>query len=109
MDQVVVDCRDDPVEAGDDVVVFGPGDAGEPTADDWAAACDTIAYEIVTRIGPRVPRRYVGEGTEAADGPESTHGAGDLAVGDAARVGDSGSGTDSGTDRGTDGDPGGDR
>lgn len=61
MDQVVIDCGDDPVAAGDDVIVFGPGDDGEPTADDWAQACDTIAYEIVTRIGPRVPRRYVGD------------------------------------------------
>ena len=71
MDQVVVDCGDDQVEAGDDVVVFGPGDAGEPTADDWAAACDTIAYEIVTRIGPRVPRRYVGGSAGSADSADS--------------------------------------
>jgi len=60
MDQVVVDCGDDPVNAGDPAVVFGPGDGGEPTAADWAGYCDTIHYEIVTRIGPRVPRRYVG-------------------------------------------------
>lgn len=60
MDQVVVDCGDDPVAAGDRAVVFGPGDAGEPTARDWADYCDTIDYEIVTRIGPRVPRRHVG-------------------------------------------------
>jgi alanine racemase len=59
MDQFVVDCGDDEVAAGDEVVVFGPGDAGEPTANEWAAACGTIGYEIVTRIGPRVPRRYV--------------------------------------------------
>ena len=65
MDQFVVDCGDDPVRAGDPVIIFGPGDDGEPTADDWAAACGTIGYEIVTRIGPRVPRRYVG-----ADGPQ---------------------------------------
>jgi alanine racemase len=60
IDQVVVDCGDDPVAAGAEVIVFGPGDQGEPTAEDWAQACDTIGYEIVTRIGPRVPRRYVG-------------------------------------------------
>ena len=60
MDQLVVDCGNDQVAAGADVIVFGPGDQGEPTADDWAAACDTINYEIVTRIGPRVPRRYLG-------------------------------------------------
>jgi alanine racemase len=60
MDQFVVDVGDTAVEAGDDVVVFGPGDAGGPTADDWAVATGTINYEIVTRIGPRVPRVYVG-------------------------------------------------
>jgi len=60
MDQVVVDVGDDAVHVGDDAVLFGPGDAGEPTADDWAAAVGTINYEIVTRVGARVPRRYVG-------------------------------------------------
>jgi alanine racemase len=60
MDQVVVDCGDDPVQAGDEVIVFGPGGDGEPTADDWAGYCDTINYEIVTRVAPRVTRRYVG-------------------------------------------------
>ncbi|MFE3607727.1 alanine racemase [Streptomyces goshikiensis] len=59
MDQFVVDLGpDDPVEAGDEAVLFGPGDGGEPTAEDWAQAADTIAYEIVTRIGGRVPRVY---------------------------------------------------
>ncbi|MGI8680949.1 MAG: alanine racemase [Mycobacteriales bacterium] len=60
MDQFVVDVGDDEVAAGDDVVLFGPGDAGEPTAQDWAEATGTISYEIVTRIGSRVPRTYVG-------------------------------------------------
>jgi alanine racemase len=61
MDQIVVDCGDDPVAAGDEAVLFGPGDRGEPLADDWAAAIGTINYEIVTRFGSqRVPRRYVG-------------------------------------------------
>jgi alanine racemase len=62
MDQIVVAVGDDPVAAGDVATVFGPGDAGEPTADDWAAVLDTINYEIVTRIGSRVPRTYVGAG-----------------------------------------------
>lgn len=61
MDQFVVDCGDQPVRAGDEVLLFGPGDAGEPTARDWADACGTIDYEIVTRIGPRTPRRYLGQ------------------------------------------------
>lgn len=63
MDQFVVDVEDDPVSPGDRVVLFGPGDDGEPTAQDWAEAIGTINYEIVTRVGPRVPRRYVGAET----------------------------------------------
>jgi len=47
------------VEPGEEVILFGPGDRGEPTAGEWAAWCDTIGYEIVTRIGTRVPRRYL--------------------------------------------------
>jgi alanine racemase len=61
MDQFVLDLGDDPVAEGDEVVLFGPGTSGEPTAQDWAEATGTIAYEIVTRIGARVPRHYVGE------------------------------------------------
>ncbi|RIK16942.1 MAG: alanine racemase [Acidobacteria bacterium] len=60
MDQFVVDVGDLPVTAGDEVVIFGPGDDGEPTAQDWADAAGTISYEIVTRFGPRVPRVHVG-------------------------------------------------
>ncbi|MEU0096756.1 alanine racemase C-terminal domain-containing protein [Kribbella sp. NPDC006257] len=59
MDQCVVNLEDDPAVAGDAVVLFGAGSAGEPTADDWADAAGTINYEIVTRLGARVPRRYV--------------------------------------------------
>lgn len=62
MDQFMVDVGDAPVREGDEVVLFGPGDRGEPTADDWAAAVGTINYEIVTRIGSsRVPKVYTGE------------------------------------------------
>ncbi|MEV6005481.1 alanine racemase [Streptomyces sp. NPDC051976] len=60
MDQFVVDLGGDTAEAGDEAVLFGPGDGGEPTAEDWARAAGTIAYEIVTRIGGRVPRVYTG-------------------------------------------------
>jgi alanine racemase len=60
MDQFVVDVGDDAVAAGDEVVLFGPGDGGEPTAQDWAAATGTISYEIVTRLGARVPRVHTG-------------------------------------------------
>jgi alanine racemase len=61
MDQVVVDLGDDPAAPGDEVVLFGTGDDGGPTAQDWAEATGTISYEIVSRIGPRVPRVYAGE------------------------------------------------
>ena len=60
MDQFVLDLGDDEAAVGDEVVLFGPGRSGEPTAQDWADATDTISYEIVSRIGPRVPRQYVG-------------------------------------------------
>jgi alanine racemase len=58
MDQFVLDVGDDEVAAGDEVVLFGPGDDGEPTAQDWAELLGTISYEIVTRVGARVPRSY---------------------------------------------------
>ncbi|MBS1699447.1 MAG: alanine racemase [Actinobacteria bacterium] len=59
MDQFVVDVGDDPVAVGDEAVLFGDPTLGVPAARDWADAADTIDYEIVTRIGPRVPRRSV--------------------------------------------------
>jgi alanine racemase len=62
MDQLVLDCGDDPVSPGDVAILFGSGAGGEPTADDWAAALDTINYEIVARMGSaRMPRVYDGE------------------------------------------------
>jgi alanine racemase len=59
MDQFVVDLDHDPAVPGDEVILFGPGTHGEPTAQDWAQACGTINYEIVTRIGGRLTRSYV--------------------------------------------------
>jgi alanine racemase len=60
MDQFVVDFGDEPVAAGDEVVLFGPGDDGEPTAQEWGEALGTISYDLVTGIGARVPRIYPG-------------------------------------------------
>ena len=57
MDQFVVDVGDDHVAVGDEVVLFGDPTLGAPAATDWANAAGTINYEIVTRIGHRVPRR----------------------------------------------------
>ncbi|WP_187414797.1 alanine racemase [Nonomuraea sp. PA05] len=59
MDQFMIDMGDDPLSAGDEVVLFGPGDGGEPTAQEWADTLGTITHEIVTRIGSRVPRVHV--------------------------------------------------
>ncbi|MEV6600239.1 alanine racemase [Actinoplanes sp. NPDC051346] len=58
MDQVVLDVGDLPVRAGEYAVMFGPGDDGEPTADDWAGWADTNPHEILTGVGARVSRRY---------------------------------------------------
>jgi len=61
MDQFVVEAPD--AKAGDDVVLFGDGSRGEPTATDWARWCSTINYEIVTRMGGRQTRVWVGDET----------------------------------------------
>ena len=60
MDQFLVDVGDDEVLVGDTVVLFGDPAHGAPSADEWGDAAETIGYEIVTRVGPRVPRRYTG-------------------------------------------------
>jgi alanine racemase len=59
MDQILVDCGDDfTVAAGDEVVLIGEQGDERLTAQDWAECLDTISYEVITRIGPRVPRSY---------------------------------------------------
>lgn len=65
MDQIVLDLGPYASErAGDVVTLFGESDglarAGAPNAEDWAQAAGTISYEIVTRLGARVPRVYTG-------------------------------------------------
>ncbi|MGW4894218.1 alanine racemase [Kitasatospora sp. NPDC004240] len=69
MDQFVVDLGGETPPVGEEVLLFGSGEHGEPTAEDWGRACGTISYEIVTRIGARVPRRYVGGLAPAAGDP----------------------------------------
>jgi len=60
MDQFVVDFGDEPVVEGDEVVLFGPGDNGEPTAQQWGDELGTISYDLVTGIGQRVARVHHG-------------------------------------------------
>lgn len=64
MDQFVVDVGNDDVQPGDIVVLFGDPAKGVPAADDLAIASDTINYEIVTRMGGRFVRQYVGQGAD---------------------------------------------
>jgi alanine racemase len=60
MDQFVVDLGPGPVDVteGDEAILFGPGDQGEPTAQDWAELLGTINYEVVTSPRGRVRRVY---------------------------------------------------
>ena len=60
MDQFVIDVGDDDVTAGDLVTIFGDPAADVPSADDLAEAANTINYEIVTRMGGRFKRTYLG-------------------------------------------------
>ena len=66
MDQFMVEVGPDAVRPGQQAVLFGPGDCGEPHVEQWAEAAGTIPYEILTRIGARVPRQYTGEPAEPA-------------------------------------------
>jgi len=58
MDQVVVDVGPEPVAVGEEVVLLGRQGTEQVTADEWARLTSTIPYEIVARVGPRLPRRY---------------------------------------------------
>jgi alanine racemase len=62
MDHVMLDVTGTGgVAPGDAVTVFGPPHDGAPTADDVAGWSETIAYEVLTSVGKRVPRVYVEE------------------------------------------------
>jgi alanine racemase len=64
MDQLVVDCGDDHIAVGDEVVLLGPQGDERITAEELGAHVGTIGYEIVAAIGERVPRVHVGEPNE---------------------------------------------
>lgn len=59
MDQIIFDVGDEDIDIGEEVVLIGSQNGDEITADEWAGQLDTISYEVVCSIGPRVPRRYV--------------------------------------------------
>jgi alanine racemase len=67
MDHIVVDCgADATVAPGDEVVLIGRQEGEEITADEWARRLGTISYEVLTSIGPRIPRISVGVAKVAA-------------------------------------------
>ncbi|WEO76717.1 alanine racemase [Cryobacterium sp. SO2] len=66
MDQFLVDVGTAPIAVGDVVVLFGDAATGAPTAAEWGAAAGTINYDIITRVGARVPRRYLAAAADAA-------------------------------------------
>ena len=67
MDQIMLDCGPDPdVRVGDEVVLIGRQGEAAVSAWDWARVLDTIAYEVVCGVGPRVPRVPVDTGAAAA-------------------------------------------
>ena len=70
MDTCVADVGQLEIKMGDEAVFFGPGTEGEPTVAEWAAWAGTNQHEVLTRIGPRVPRRHLAAaGDGAADQP----------------------------------------
>lgn len=60
MDQIIVDCGDEGVRPGDEVVLIGRQGDEEITVDELAGLIGTIGYEVLTAIGERVPREYRG-------------------------------------------------
>jgi len=68
MNQCVVDAGRLPIAEGDEVVLFGPGDLGEPTAQEWADLLGTISYDIVARFTGKIPRSYSGVTSDVSDG-----------------------------------------
>lgn len=60
MDQILVDCGDLDVARGEEIVLLGTQGDERITADDWARRLETISYEILCGIGPRVPRVHLG-------------------------------------------------
>lgn len=67
MDQLMIDCDDDEVAVGDEVVLLGRQGDAVISAEEWAERLGTIGYEITCGINPRVPRVYV-DGRDHARG-----------------------------------------
>jgi alanine racemase len=77
LNHIVVDLGDHPARAGDEIILFGPGDSGEPTAQEWADRLGTLSYDIVTRFTGKVPRTYSGVTGAGGDGDLAVDGSAD--------------------------------
>jgi alanine racemase len=60
LDRLTLDIGEASIDQGERALLFGRGDNGEATLQEWADALGTIGEEIVTRLSSRIPRRYVG-------------------------------------------------
>ncbi len=62
MDQLMIDCGDDAVAVGDEVVLLGAQQGtdrnGEIRVEEWADRLGTIGYEILCGISRRIERTY---------------------------------------------------
>jgi len=59
MDELMVDCGNDNVKPGDEVVLIGEQDSEQILADEIAAWAGTIPYEVTTALSTRVSRVYI--------------------------------------------------
>lgn len=59
MNSCIADTGPAAIGVGEQVLVFGPGDRGEPTIAEWAEWAGTNENEIMTNVDPRLPRRYL--------------------------------------------------
>jgi alanine racemase len=59
MDYVGVDVGEQRVEIGDEAILFGEGQGARLPVEEAASAAGTIPYELLVRVGARVPREVV--------------------------------------------------
>ncbi len=64
-----------PARVGDLAVLFGDPAAGAPLADEWAAKAGTINYEVVSRLGERIPRTHLPSARTRPDTGDDSAGA----------------------------------
>ena len=61
MDQVLIDCGDEDIRTGEEVVLLGPQADERITAEELAGLNNTLNYEVICAISERVPHEYLGQ------------------------------------------------